>query len=296
MRRISALLLLPLLLALPSRAQHPHEYGSRITGWKPLQHGSANTWRVNATGLHQTASSGRHSIVKGDPLTAYEFSTQVYGDVHAPSSGGVRERRMGFLPVYVDSKNWLRAEIDMNSHQLVVERMRNGKRNGYWTVDLTRTKHLHPDATYSDPFAKRYTFRSPTLIYGLRMRRKGQQDGRPIPASWTATYRRDGDWKPLPSGTSFDPILADALRLEIGEDGDEVGALSVHVLGKSTYNLRTVKLPGEVIIFVDGKEVLRVPGGWPPSRVGLTTRNMEATYDGLLRFDISPADPGRGAR
>jgi hypothetical protein len=47
-----------------------------------------------------------------------------------------------------------------------------------------------------------------------------------------------------------------------------------------------VKLPGEVLLFVDGEQVLRVPGSWPPARVGLMTRGATARYDGLMRFEI----------
>jgi hypothetical protein len=67
------------------------------------------------------------------------------------------------------------------------------------------------------------------------------------------------------------------------------------VSGKSTYNLRAVKRPGEVLLFVDGRQVMRVPGEWPAARVGLSTQGMAARFDGLLRFHIPTAGDARSA-
>jgi len=77
--------------------------------------------------------------------------------------------------------------------------------------------------------------------------------------------------------------------------GGGPGTLSARVSGKSTYNLRAVKRPGEVLLFVDGRQVMRVPGEWPAARVGLSTQGMAARFDGLLRFHIPTAGDARSA-
>jgi hypothetical protein len=264
------------------------EYDERISGWHALQ-GSRRAWRTDSTGLHQTARTGAHRVVKGDPLPAYEFSTQVYGDSADGSATSGRTRRVGFFPVYVDEGNWLRASVDMDTHQFVVEEMRGGKRAGPRRVELSARKRLYPDATHSDNFSKRYTLRSPTLIGELRTVQENGKSEQPIPTTWKVSYRRGRAWKTLPQGGPA--VWADALRLERGNDGDEIGEVSARVVGTSTYHLRAVKRLAEVLLFVDGKEVMRIPGDWPAARVGLSTRGMRARFDGLLRFDVPAQEP-----
>ena len=262
------------------------EYDARIGGWQAAPPGE-NAWRVDSTGLHQTVPSGARRVVKGDPLAAYAFSTQVYGDLKA-LSGGADARRAGFYPVYVDEDNWLRAEVDFSRHRLVVEGQRDGKPMERQSVALPGQARLYPDAAHSDPFAKRYTPRSPTRIAALRGERENGNP-QPLPDGWTVSYRHEGAaWNPFPRGASAaaEPVVADALRIEIGAEGGTVGALAARIAGKSTYNLRAVKRPGAVLLFVDGEEVLRLPGDWPAARVGLSTRGMTARFDGLLRFHI----------
>jgi GH43 family beta-xylosidase len=252
------------------------EFDTRVTGWGARRDESA--WRVDSTGLRQTNAQGMRRAVKGVPMDAYEFSAQVYGDARAASS----DERRGILPVYVDENNWLRIAIDPEAHQFIVTRQRDGEQDERWSVDLTKTKRLYPDATYSDSFTKRYTFRVPTLIGGLKRDDMDQS----LPESWRLTYERNGTWRTLPTDTAFAPVVAEALRVETGRGDDDVEALSANVIGKASYNLRAVKLPGEVLLFVDGEQVLRVPGSWPPARVGLMTRGATARYDGLMRFEI----------
>jgi GH43 family beta-xylosidase len=287
------------------------EYDARIRGWQAT---GTDTWRTDSTGLRQTARTGARRVLKGDPLSAYEFSAQVYGDLRGDGeavsdedggdeAGSEEARRAGFYPVYVDESNWLRAELDLSRHRLVVDAMRGGERAERRTVALTERTALPPDATYSGPFAKRYTLRSPTLISDLRVEEPPPGTGaRPLSSSWQLAYRQseEDDWTPLPQevasgAASAEPALASALRVEVGAEGDGPGTLSARVSGKSTYNLRAVKRPGEVLLFVDGRQVMRVPGEWPAARVGLSTQGMAARFDGLLRFHIPTAGGARSA-
>ena len=260
------------------------EYDHRISGWRGL--GSKDAWTADSTGLHQARTEGTHRAVKGDLLQRYEFSAQMYGSL-AADTVRASVRQMGVLPVYVDDENWLRAAIDPAGHRLVVERMREGALDERWTVDLKETKRLYPDATHSDAFAKRYTLRSSTRLDSLRVEpaETGDAARHPLPSSWNVERREDGKWQPVVLEDEG-AIRADALRIDRGTDAPEIGTLYATVEGKSTYNLRAVKRADEVILFVDGEQVLRVPGEWPAARVGLETRGMTARFDGLQRFDI----------
>lgn len=55
------------------------------------------------------------------------------------------------------------------------------------------------------------------------------------------------------------------------------------------YNLRIVKLPRRVIVFVEGQEVASVPGAWPPSQVGLSAAGAPCRFAGISLYDRSCA-------
>jgi hypothetical protein len=50
-------------------------------------------------------------------------------------------------------------------------------------------------------------------------------------------------------------------------------------------NLRVAKLPGEVVLVVEGTEHLRIPGDWPRAQVGLFTHGTSAYFRGILLYD-----------
>jgi GH43 family beta-xylosidase len=260
------------------------EYDAEISGWRASD--GEGAWRTDSTGLHQTEARGAQRAVKGDALERYEFSAQVYGELRGDAARS-ESRHMGILPVYIDEANWLRAAIDPARHHLVVEQMRDGTIEERWTVELADTKRLYPDANYSDQFATRYTLRSATLLDSLQVTKMehGDSTRHPLPASWIIERRRDGQWRSVSSGERGS-IRADALRIDRGTDAPEIGPLYARIECTSTYNLRAVKRSNEVILFVDGEQVLRVPGQWPAARVGLETRGMMARFDGLQRFHI----------
>jgi len=53
-----------------------------------------------------------------------------------------------------------------------------------------------------------------------------------------------------------------------------------------SYNLRSVKVSDKIIIFIDGKQKLEIPGSWPKSKVGITAENCEAEFNGITCFRI----------
>ncbi len=54
----------------------------------------------------------------------------------------------------------------------------------------------------------------------------------------------------------------------------------------SSYNLRTVKLSRRTIFYVDGRQVMEIPGSWPPSQVGLVTSACQAVFNGITAFRL----------
>ena len=84
----------------------------------------------------------------------------------------------------------------------------------------------------------------------------------------------------------FNSLITNELRIK-EEKGDiipEIKALYANIESKPNYNLRAVKLAEKVILFIDGKEVINIDGDWPLSQVGLVTKNMQCSYNGITLF------------
>ncbi len=92
----------------------------------------------------------------------------------------------------------------------------------------------------------------------------------------------------------FEPVPTRGLQIRFEVPaGKRVRVLEAHarIEGRPSYNLRAVRLPDRTIVFVDGKQVLEIPGAWPPARFGLLVRRTRAVFDGITCFRIdSPPD------
>jgi hypothetical protein len=53
-----------------------------------------------------------------------------------------------------------------------------------------------------------------------------------------------------------------------------------------SWNLRAVKRPDRVLLFVNGQEIMTVMGSWPRSQVGLETENMTCRFNGITFFRV----------
>jgi hypothetical protein len=140
----------------------------------------------------------------------------------------------------------------------------------------------------------------PSFVTGLEMDFDPAEPNTP-PVGCDLFYPdAQGQWQPVqPSGEqqgvdrmAFAPVLADRLRARIYvKPGGRARLIQAHarVEGQPSRNLRAVKLADRVLLMIDGKQKLEIPGVWPPSQVGLTAQGTQAVYNGILCFQIDPA-------
>lgn len=106
----------------------------------------------------------------------------------------------------------------------------------------------------------------------------------PVAAATTRT-EEDGalQW------VTFSPVETDCLQVVMEQEpGTHARLVEAHaqVEGQHSYHLRTVKLADRVLVMLDGKQELEIPGAWPPSRVGLVADGMRASFNGIRCFAI----------
>ena len=95
------------------------EFDDRIEGWGDNTNGFAQVgnWSVATDGI--SMSHGTGYTFKGDFMNEYEFSTQIY---KTNSTNGV----MGVVAVAVDSDNYLTANFNLTTDQLIVGGVQGG--------------------------------------------------------------------------------------------------------------------------------------------------------------------------
>jgi hypothetical protein len=123
----------------------------------------------------------------------------------------------------------------------------------------------------------------------------------PVEAAWSPVTVSASERGPLRNQLTvrFAPVTTDRLRVRVQRTpGTTIRLLAAHAVlrGQPSMNLRTVKLPERVVLMVDGKQVLDIPGHWPPARVGLTAEAMQARFNGITCFHISPHSASPGVR
>ena len=79
-------------------------------------------WSYVSTGLNQTETNGAAIIFKGDMMNEYEIDTRC-SIIDSNSNSG---RRLGIFPVAIDENNYLVAEVDPATTELVVWGITNG--------------------------------------------------------------------------------------------------------------------------------------------------------------------------
>ena len=66
----------------------------------------------------------------------------------------------------------------------------------------------------------------------------------------------------------------------------KVARAMARVESESAFNFRSVKLSDKVLIIIDGKQQVEIPGSWPKSKVGVTAENCAAGFNGITCFQI----------
>lgn len=123
------------------------EYGQAIAGWGSALDGTdfAGKWQLDNAkrenrGLMQRSSSGAARAFKGDRLANYEFCVEA----RLPKLQENPYSKYGVFPVYIDQYNFLRATIDADARELIVDGVRQGRAIGPWTASLGRSIRLEP--------------------------------------------------------------------------------------------------------------------------------------------------------
>ncbi|HYH56209.1 MAG TPA: hypothetical protein VD772_06320, partial [Anseongella sp.] len=275
------------------------EFDKHITGWKTLgqEPGKGDPWIVSEKGIGPPAETGSHAVIKGDLLERYEFSLQVT----SPGGGG----QAGIYPVFIDQENYLEAVFDYQDRHLLITGRKNGTALDTSRLDLETGVPLYADMKFSDFIEKHFSFDSPAWISGLRFNKAphGQPDTlvEDIYRKMDIYYRQNGRWHPLseyrelPSShpgfehIGFRPLKADALKLVNREPADHrfyTYKLWADELFRESSHLRVSRLQDKLIFWVNGKEVLRMAGDFPASRVGLLARGSEASFNGITLFSL----------
>ncbi len=100
------------------------EWNSRVQYWGGTKSGVpvVGTWNYVSTGIDSTETNGTKYIFKGDLMNEYEI------DVHCSvkTSNSNVGRRLGIFPVAIDGNNFLIAEVDPATTELVVYGLTNG--------------------------------------------------------------------------------------------------------------------------------------------------------------------------
>jgi len=88
---------------------------------------------------------------------------------------------------------------------------------------------------------------------------------------------------------NFKPVETDRLRLKLMvKPGThcKVARAMAYVKYEPSFNIRSVKLPDKVLIMINGKQKLEIPGRWPESQVGVSAENCAAVFNGITCFQI----------
>jgi hypothetical protein len=184
---------------------------------------------------------------------------------------------------------------------------------------LAELKTLYADMRFTDSTEKGYTFPTPTWIDALWLSRLASNIDiyATLPArsnynnslfidnmfdKLSVEYSVDGKWhaftgvktgvapNPSYSRMTFDPVKADALRFINKDPRDQnpyIYRIRANEISKESYNLRTVKKDGEIIVLLDGREMCRVDAsGLGETQVGIVSNGCRPVFNGILRYDI----------
>ncbi|MDB5002620.1 MAG: beta-xylosidase [Mucilaginibacter sp.] len=277
------------------------EYNSTIAGWNNSANGEKATgrWTVSKNGISQSEDKGSFSAFKGDLLNQYEFDIQIYKNLNKnaqPDKGTA-----GIYPVYVDKDNYLQIGLNFKSGNLDISGKLKGAAIVNSVLPLKRKVVKYPDPKYGDGLMKFYPLKKNTELSSLEIVKSVYNKGEFLVNQFDSlkiVYRYNGEWHPLDfkvaardnqavNKIEFGKITANALRLVSSAADNSVHVYKLYVTEEKTsdYNLRTVKLDDKVILFLDGKQVAEIKGSWPASQVGLFSKDMSVTYNGITLFE-----------
>ncbi len=270
------------------------EWDSHIKGWDL----STGEWNISSNGLTSGSANEPAECFKGDYLTDYEFSTFVKNE-NIPNSG-----KCGFYPVFIDAENYVKAYIDFEAKMMFIEQKENGNITKQKSYPLGRlasrqyTFDTYPSNSY------RYDFRTETEVSGLDILwfegnypYLGQTFDLPLDVdfyalsgnSWTKINAElEGELRLAElNHYTFDPIKTTAVKMEVTpKSGKAARAFSAYFNEEvaAGYYLRARRENNTLYIFLNDKLIDQISSEWEPSRIGLFTENLQATYNGNLYY------------
>lgn len=269
------------------------EWDNHITGWE-----SSESWDISQAGMTNTLSTGVSECFKGDYLTDYEFSTFVRNE-NIPNSG-----KCGFYPLYIDPENYVKAYIDYQDRTLHIDRKEQGEFTEQKIYPLDRTTSRQYTFETYPTNSYRYDFRTETEVSGLDILwfegyypYLKQTFDLPLDVDFYAL--QGSTWTPIDATLdgelrfaelnhyTFNPIKTTAIKLEVTtQSGKAARAFSAYfdetlVAG---YYLRARRENDQLYLYLNDKLIAQMSGYWAPSRIGLFTEGMKATYNGNLYY------------
>lgn len=251
-------------------------------------------------------------LIKGDALTDYELSFQLYG--LNPT------RNAGCYPIYVDTNNYVKATFNGVTGCLDIVTVVKGKEKKQQSVSLENMRITYPDVKYTDMIEKGYRFGATSWINGIYLNRSKENSTSAYAASLsiqngkenafndnmfnrlTTEYLIDGKWhsidtsnaniadNPMYNYTSFEPTKMEGLRFinSIPTDNRRhIYKIIVNECLKENYNFRSIRRGNDLYLFIDGKEVAKVDvTNMPASRFGLCAGNYAPSFNGILYYHI----------
>ena len=111
------------------------EWNDRVQYWGGTKSGVplVGTWNYGSWGIDQLETNGMKYIFKGDLMDEYEIDARCtvrYSNANA-------NRRIGIMPVAIDANNYMFAEIDPDTTELVVWGVSNGVTYTYSNTAIT---------------------------------------------------------------------------------------------------------------------------------------------------------------
>lgn len=271
------------------------EFDTNVTGWGNAQNGQimVGEWISSCKGLSVEAYP--FAAYKNDFLKSYEFTLQVTN----PDDKGTA----GVYPIYIDEANYMKVGFNYDKQQLEVTGKAAGKSLKAETFSLKTMQVYYADMKYTDSMEKVFSFHSPSWIDGIWLNRISADNRNQffdnMFENLIVDYRSEGKWIPaigeegiashkMYNSLTFDKVRTDELRFINKRATDQnpyIYKIQVSELWKQSYNLRSVVLPNELILIVDGKVKARIPHKFGAAQVGVFAEGCLPSFNGILRYE-----------
>lgn len=244
--------------------------------------------------------TGKEEVLKNDWLNDYEFSFQL--------SDLLEQGIAGSYPVYVDQKNYVKAQFNGATRMLEVTAVKKGKQAWQKNFPLECLQTVYPDVKYTDFIEKCYRFATPTWLDALYLSRHDAGNKAEFVedmfSKFTIEYLANGEWNPINNQgakvaehpayncLTFAPVKAEGIRF-INKDAEDlqrhIYKIGIHEQLKDSYNFRAVRRGDKLYLFVDGRELGALDIQYPASRIGFCSENGSPAYNGILYYHIGNA-------